>query len=145
MEVWQRFLASGQDTFTLSFPSDWFALGNGDAAAFSNVSTPRPISDQTVHEQAILGIELLRDVNPQGLSIDSWFDSYFASGFSNDLIDRRLVTLAGRPAVQIELIEIGRRVHFYVPIGTSVLELSYGLTAPQFVPIYESIIQGLTF
>lgn len=115
------------------------------AATISNVRELSTLSDHALQAEAQIGILILQSANPRGLSIEDWFNDYFANGFSSDVLDKKIITVAGRRAVRIEIYEIGRRVHIYVPKGSDVVEVTYGLYAPSFVSAYEAIVGSMQF
>lgn len=132
---------------TVTMPPGWMMQsGSGQGAVtLSNVRESGPLSDRTLQSEALLGIFTLENSNPSGLVIEDWFNQRFAGGFSSELLDKKTISVAGRTAVRIEVVEIGRRVHVYVPKGSDVIEITYGLYAPTFVDSYEAIVRSLQF
>jgi len=55
------------------------------------------------------------------------------------------LSVNGHPAIQVGTSEIGKRVHLYVGNQADVLEVNYGLFAPQFLIQYSFMVDSLRF
>lgn len=131
---------------SLSYPAGWFWKADQHGATFANVEQQsQHISDQAFASESNFAIRIIKDSNPEMLPIDSWFAMHFANGFSSDVIDKHLTIVSEVSAVQIQLSEIGRRVHIYIPHGKDVIEIIYGLYAPSFIGAYEAIVRSIRF
>lgn len=141
---------------TLSYPVGWSPRGiPGDpyTLVVTNNANPGPLSEASLASTAFFEVRLLGSspghldnlpANPTQLPVDQWFATYFTAGFSVPPSSQALTSVAGYQAIRIELVEVGGlRVHLYVPHGQDVYELSYGMFAPIFVPIYELMLTSL--
>ena len=150
---WQSTSTAG---VIVSYPSGWISqplLGGLTGAILTNNPNPGPLSDASL--MATPFFQIMRfgstpghvnnlPANPNMLPITQWYAAYFTSGFSVPPSSQTVVSVAGRQAVKIELVEVGGlRVHIYVPRGQDVFEISYGLFAPDFVPVYEQMLSSL--
>jgi hypothetical protein len=153
--VWSaRSLSTGIVGIELNAPPSWFfAYTDEDRIRISN-SNVAPNED-TFLTQAYLAVnrKIARPgasnptvANPKLLPVDLWFNDYFASGFHTSPESITLVTVGGREAVRLEIIEVGGRwVHFYIPVGPDIIEIAYQLELQQFLPVYELITNTAIF
>jgi hypothetical protein len=127
----------------LQYLSQWHVAQNGESTTFSNDAVSQPINEEDVNNQASFRVFVLNNANPKLLSIEQWFDGYFKAGFPSEPLSKKTISLANKQAVQIEVSEIGKSVHIYLPIGNNVVEISYGLSAKQFIGEYEKILNSI--
>ena len=111
--------------------------------AISNVPKLSPESSATLLSESLFQVRRLRSANPARLAINQWFDSYFVDGFSGPILARSETTVDGRSAVRIELTEIVRTAHLYVPDGPDVIAITHLLNNPALSTHYNNILAKL--
>jgi hypothetical protein len=132
---------------TISHPPSWNVQPNSPSTILniSNVENLSPESDAALAAESLFQLRLIPNANSMGLSAPDWFDHFFVRGFPVQILSRSNVLINGRSAVRIEVSEIGRTVHYYVPLGTDVIEISYSLFNPAFIGQYESMLNSIQF
>ena len=142
VQIWKRVILG--DDFTgvsVATPSQWIERRDENGVVIlSNIVTPSPLTDVALQTESSFELRLLTRANPDSLSISEWFDQFFEEGFSVDPLSRQTVAVCGRDGVEIETLEIGRRIHIYIPRGFDVIEISYGLFASAFVDEYRTMV-----
>ena len=129
----------------MKYPPGWTVLPQGHSVFLNNVSDPtEPVQDEAEFQSvALFSLTRLVDANSAELPLAEWFDRYFA-GFSTPPISRDETDLGGQPAIRLVGSEFGGdRVHFYLRQGRDIVEMSYRLSVPQFVPLYEQIAESV--
>lgn len=141
---------------TVEYPSNWVTRQVDGSTIISNAGRPIPeISEEALMTRSFF--EIGRRTYPLGtgssvpanqslLPVNEWFDDYFKDGFPTELTSRANITVNGRLAIQIVAPEVGGlRAHTYISHGNEVTEVAYGLFAPQFVSVYEKMLNSITF
>jgi len=142
LEIWNVFRDVSLG-ITVNYPSGWNVRQDGARVVISNTPTTSTLSEAALQAESSFEIRILGNSNPGILEIDKWFDQHFTKGFSVPPLARSSAIVAGTSAVRIETSEIGKRVHLYVPKAADVIEITYGLFAPQFIDDYNAILNSL--
>jgi hypothetical protein len=143
LPVWPR-LQNDTLGVAVNHPPTWQSrVGAGGAITISNVAVPGETSAQKWSSEAVFRIDREADVNPDELGIDQWFDGHFDSASRSEIQSRSRMTIDGRNALRIEVSEIGRTVHIYIPYGRDVVVVSFSRISPTFVPDYERMLATL--
>jgi hypothetical protein len=145
VEVAWKSLSDNQLGLAIEYPPAWIIRPGGRTTILSNVSEPSELSETALQTESFFELRLHAGKNPAALPINQWFEEFFSNGFAVEPLSRTSLVVDGRDAVRIEASEIGRRVHIYIPNQTDVIEITYGLFAPQFIDEYESILSSLKF
>lgn len=143
---WPTFDGGASLGITIDHPPTWHVTESSNAVSFSNVEQHGDLSDASLQTESFFRVRLGVSDNPLQLPPDEWFDRFMRPVVSENLLTEEVRAVAGRTALYVELSEIeGRRAHFYLINGANVTEVSYGLFAPSFVPLYEAMLQSLSF
>lgn len=145
VDIWNRSRVSTASGLSLTYPPTWQAIPDASGIALTNAPASTPIDNDSLMNSAILTIRFYKAQNPLQLPISQWFESHFSNGFPSDLLDKQVMAVNSYPAIQIELSEIGRRRHIYFTRNADVFEITYGLQAAKYVPLYEAIVRSVQF
>jgi hypothetical protein len=133
---------------TLAYPPGWNALPSmgpttivvSNTSVFDEMPTPSALATQGVFQ-----LQLMSNVNPSSLPIDQWFNQYFSNDFSNPVLSRTSVTVGGKPAVRISVVELVETAYLYVASSTNVIEVSFDLAPSTFTQQYEMLLSSIKF
>lgn len=142
---YQTFSDNTLGIINLSYPQGWYLWKDKAGIAFSNVQHQSELSDAAMQKESRFSILSRIGVNPQRLPIDQWFADYIKGGYSVPPMNLHLISVDGQQSVYIEVSEIGKNVHLFIPHGSDILEIIYGLYAPTFIGTYESIERSIQF
>ena len=104
---------SESGSFTLKYPSDWFVRQKGSITLFSNVEHTSELSDQSLANESVFGINIHIDANPKKVPIEKWFEEFSAGGFPVEPDVVRSTKVGGRDAVLIEIQKLAK-IHIYM-------------------------------
>lgn len=127
---------------SLAVPENWFVTEiDPDGISVRNVVQPSEISDESLQSESYFRAHRLRDANPNSLNPVDWIPSYFPAGFPVDPHSVTMTEINGLAAARMETSEIGASVHYYISSGTDIIEVVHGLQSPQFLDIYQTMLQ----
>lgn len=141
---WPTF-TSEDSVYEVKYPPNWIVREEQGAVVFSNVLEASPISDAALQTESFFKIRVRSQENQDLLPISEWFDDFFSGGFAVEAHSRNSLLVDGHDAILIETSEIGRRVHIYILNGSDVVEITYGLFAPDFVDEYVAMLNSFQF
>lgn len=141
--VWEQIQLSGSGV-SIAPPPTWNVTQNAKSVVISNVPDPSLMTETRFLSDSYFEATLRQNDNPLGLTADQWFTQTLRPVLQDVLRSVSYPTISGYPAVDVTISAIGgKHRHIYVLRGFDVIELTYGLYAPQFVPTYSAIVASL--
>ena len=131
--------------FRFKYPLNWFVseYPNG-AVNLSNVATRSELSDESLQNEADFEVLIRKNANPKKLDAETWYTEYFKYGFSSDPKSKILTKVDNKPAIRLELSEIGSRFHYYVLNNTDAIEI-INMDQPKFNSTFQQILSTFKF
>jgi hypothetical protein len=144
--VWPAVKVGSPLGVIVNSPPTWLAdyVQGKHLLALRNTGVSGPLGETKFATEAYFQLFREANRNPQALPIDAWYETYLQPFVPVPVKTRSTTIVSGIASVRIVIPEMGGdRVHVFVPVGTDVVEVAYGLYAPQFVPQYEAILNSI--
>lgn len=143
--VWPTLDATNAIGVTIAYPPGWYVDEQREnAVVFRSVADTIPLDATTRNNVSYFEMTLHRGDNPHGLGIGDWFDVAMRPLISDRIVRVVPEVVDGRAAIRVDLTDVGGRyTHIFVPIEADILEIAYGLYAPQFVATYSAMVASL--
>ncbi len=129
--------------FEVKYPESWFEK-SGDAVRFSNVADHQNLTEENLREVSSFTIIFHADANESRLLISQWFSETF-NLVKDDILSQSEVVLSGQQVLRIEVSEVGRKVHYYIPKEIHILEIVFNLDQSKFIKTYNQILSTFRF
>lgn len=144
--VWERIedVIPGVSIVT---PPEWnITEERENLISISNVVDASPISEESLQAEADFVIRTFPGDNPDTLPISVWFDEHSSEGLAVEPWSKDVVEVGGKEALRIGVTEIvGRRYHYYIPVGRDIINIDYGLYAEHFLDEYGVMLDSIRF
>ena len=142
--------------FEFRYPNDWMVtetkLSNDHPSSYLKVritvsnnpiAQGQKLSKENVDEISAFEVTFRGSQNEPKLDIEKWYD---VSEGKNEIISKRVATIAGRKAVCTETSWQDFIIQrCFVSDETSIVEIGYSLSQPKFVKDYENILSTFKF
>ncbi len=131
------------------YPDDWHVQTSTYATlvrfTVSNVTKHSAISDESLSNESFFTLDIRLGMNTGRLSIKDWFDrSIIKPGnYDNPPKNVSQVELNGYPAIRFDKDGLVTTRSFFVARGIDLIEVSFEMHTPKFLPIYERVLASV--